>query len=89
MGWEFLVNTRHVMSWEFLGDTRHVARKPHRCIWCGEPIEAGTEYIRQCGKYDGDFQANEYHPGCFAAMETDGEGEFVPFVNMRQREVAG
>lgn len=51
--------------------TRPVAKKPHKCIWCGETIEAKTQYVRWTGVFEGDFQSNAYHPECHAAAATE------------------
>lgn len=52
------------MSYAMLLSKTRTARKPHRCIWCGEPINAGEKYIDH--RYVGDDgpTADRYHPEC-------------------------
>lgn len=45
------------------------SRKPSRCIWCGEAIAVGGEKHVDTGKFDGEFQSNNYHPECFLASQ--------------------
>ncbi|GAC1478406.1 MAG: hypothetical protein NVS1B6_19740 [Steroidobacteraceae bacterium] len=75
------------MSYTFLAETAPVARKSHRCIWCGEPINKGEKYKYTTGIFDGDFQANHWHPECCAAQRREasktGECEFAPHENER------
>ena len=37
---------------ETIKELHPVARKPHRCDWCGGIIEKGEEYVRNTLKYD-------------------------------------
>ena len=46
-------------------------RKPYRCVWCGERIDAG----QPCDVVSGITEDNEmasvrYHPECYAALHT-------------------
>jgi hypothetical protein len=41
------------------------ARKPYRCVWCGEGIAKGDMHAVQSGNFDGEFQRNRWHPECF------------------------
>jgi len=36
-------------------ETEPVARKPHRCVECGEPIRPGQRYHRATGIWDGSW----------------------------------
>ena len=40
------------------------ARKQHRCMNCGEPIEIGTKYKRWMSVDDGKASSNVMHPEC-------------------------
>ena len=75
------------MSYTSLSDTTPVARKQHRCIWCGQAIPKGEKYRYTTGVYDGDMQANHWHFECSDAQQTDaretGEYEFSPYDNER------
>jgi predicted nucleic acid-binding Zn-ribbon protein len=69
-------------------ETIKSARKPHRCSWCGERIEAGSSYFRwRC--YDGgDASTCRMHGECKAACESDewvqaDGGEFSLYDNER------
>lgn len=57
------------MSFTFLSVDLRVARKEHRCIWCPEKILVGDRYQDVRCIYEGDFQANKYHPECKFACE--------------------
>lgn len=61
------------------------AAKPHRCVWCGEPINKGETYSYQAGLFDGEFQSNHYHPECWeaTALDPDAEDGFMPHENPR------
>ena len=54
---------------DVLTDKDTVARKAHKCIWCGEQIDRGTTYRRQTGKFDGDFQSNAWHLDCLDVVD--------------------
>ena len=66
------------MTWLHLSDSTPVARKPHRCSWCGEPIHAGDRYACSTGLWEGELITNRMHPECDAAAQDDydeyGEG---------------
>ena len=69
------------MSWEGISCRNVTARKERRCIWCDEPICRGSVYIRDVGRFEGDFQQNDYHPECMAAADTivgDLQDGFMP-----------
>ncbi len=51
-----------------LKDRDCVARKDCKCIWCGEGIAKGDPKHVQSGRWDGEFQSNNYHPECYSAM---------------------
>jgi hypothetical protein len=44
------------------------ARKPHRCIWCGEQIDQGETYVLKKGVYEGyQMQTTKWHAECDTA----------------------
>jgi len=79
------------MSWEDIDTTRPKSRKARSCVWCPEKIEAKTVYVKQIGKFEGDFQSNCYHPECYTAAHHElcgSEDGFMPhsFVRGTGRE---
>ena len=74
------------MSYTLLSESWPIARKQHRCIWCGQHIEAGEKYRRERSVYDGDMQNHKWHQECNAAAAEyfrQGEDEFSPHENER------
>lgn len=59
-----------------------VARKDHRCVYCGETIAKGETYLFQSGYYD-DWYTNRMHPECFDDLVECGDTEFTPHSNPR------
>ncbi len=71
---------------DVLTDKDVVARKAHKCIWCGEQIDRSTTYRRQTGKFDGDFQSNAWHLDCIDVSDEILECEadtFEPYTYQR------
>lgn len=63
--------------------TRQVARKEHRCTWCGESIVIGEHYTRW-RYFGGDTpHTGKMHDECFAVYTDDGDGEYFEFDNER------
>ena len=64
-----------------------LARKAHRCIWCGQAIEAGSTYKDERSVGDGRIQRHRWHPECLADQgrlcREWGEDEFTPWENER------
>lgn len=60
-----------------------IARKKYRCIWCGERIQKGDNYVRETGVNDGDFFAQKYHPECktrfLEVADANGDGGWMEF----------
>lgn len=74
------------MSYQALRRDTHVARKKHRCIWCGEEIGKGDKYLDAAGTMDGNFEHSKWHPECDKfALDNCGPGsfEFAPHENER------
>lgn len=58
-----------------------LARKPHTCDWCGEPIGVGERCQYARGKNEGVFYESWMHPECsnaFAAFVGAGFEEWTP-----------
>lgn len=53
-------------DYQLIRDTFHVARKPHRCIWCGERIIVAEKHRREISKFDG-LQDFRWHLECVGA----------------------
>ena len=43
-------------------------KKPHRCDWCGELIEAGFPAHYRAYRYNGEFLQSYQHLECYTAM---------------------
>ena len=73
------------MSYSLIRESYPVARKPHKCIWCGQAIEAGAEYIDERSVYDGNMQNFAWHPECRrdSMVHFQYEEEFEPYENAR------
>lgn len=56
------------MSYTELSSKTVKCRKPHRCVWCGELIEAGQYAQYTVGVCDNDFQTDYMHPECVVAL---------------------
>ena len=55
------------MSYEHIRDVVRKAKKPHRCVWCGEEIRPGEKYHDRAYRFDGYFQSDKMHPECLDA----------------------
>ena len=47
----------------------HKARKAHRCEWCWQRIDDGTEYKRYRYYGGGEASTVKMHPECYDAMQ--------------------
>lgn len=79
------------MSYQLIQENVRTARKPHRCTWCGQQILPGEKYRAERCIFDGDFQANDWHPECdeaFAALvcSEGGYAEYTPWENERPQQ---
>lgn len=74
-------------DYALLSETKPVARKPHRCIWCGQTIPAGEKYLFQNIRWEGGVQGQHWHFECADAQQQEGresgEWEFFPYENER------
>jgi hypothetical protein len=52
------------MSYELIRESFPVARKRHRCIWCGEGINAGVKHRHEVSSFDGNLQDHRWHLEC-------------------------
>jgi hypothetical protein len=50
-----------------------VARKDHRCVWCGESIQKGNKHAHFSGKWDGEFQDWRMHRECYEDADISDE----------------
>ena len=77
------------MSYLLIAEEMRKARKPHRCIWCGEPIAIGDRYVHERSIFEREAQSHDWHPECIKAMrEAAGEEPchelfFDPYQNER------
>ena len=46
-----------------------IAKKTHRCVFCGGKIEAGEHYQYQFAKDGGDTNGNHLHSKCYTAIQ--------------------
>lgn len=60
-----------------------MARKKHRCSYCGEAINAGDAYQYQDGIWEGSWFKSRMHPECFDDMCENGDGEYSPYSHER------
>lgn len=75
------------MSYTLFAMTHPVARKDHRCIWCGQKIAKGEQYTFERSVFDGEMQNHHWHPECLEDCRIEnehaGEWEFMPYSNDR------
>ena len=74
------------MSYTLLAEAFPVARKEHRCIWCGQKILIGEKYCDRRGAFDGSIQRDRFHLECEKSSSEyfrSGEDEFDPYENER------
>jgi hypothetical protein len=81
------------MSYSLLSESFPVARKQHRCIWCGETIPVGLKHRHERSVYDGGMQDHRWHMECDAAFKEDlrsgGDDEFIPHSAERPQVAVG
>jgi hypothetical protein len=78
------------MSFTLLNLATRKARKTHRCIWCGESINACENYQEERSVYDGVIQFYRWHPECRMAcceeMTGNFDDTFLPHENERPND---
>lgn len=57
------------MSYTLLQLTEPVARKAHRCIWCGQTIQEGARHLHERSVFDGQIQVHRWHFECLSAAQ--------------------
>ena len=67
----------------FGGLTFPVARKVHRCEWCGEAIPEGEQHSKSVGEWEGEFQSWRMHSECLSQNENAIAEGFWPGHNER------
>jgi hypothetical protein len=81
------------MSYALLSETFPVAKKRHRCIWCGQHIEPGEKYRRERSVYDGSMQDFAWHPECAddqqEGLRSGDDAEFIAYSAERPAPVSG
>jgi hypothetical protein len=73
-------------TYRLLFDAMPIARREHRCIWCGQTIPIGSKYRHEKSVYDCRIQDHHWHLECdesAAEYFTSGEDEFDPYDNLR------
>lgn len=67
-----------------------VARKQHKCEWCGESIPVGEKHFQFTGVWESEWQNWRMHQECYSQYIDDCNGEgFMPYENERPKaEVA-
>lgn len=69
------------MSYHLIRESFPFARKPHRCIWCGQSISVGEKHRHEISRYDG-LQDHRWHLDCnsdAASYFSNGDEEFTPY----------
>lgn len=69
------------MGYTLISERTHKALKRYICIWCGESILPGQQYVREFSTYEGDVQKHKWHPECRDASEEyfrEVDNEFSP-----------
>lgn len=75
------------MGYELIRECFPVARKNHRCIWCGESILIGEKHRHEISTFFDDLQDHRWHLECDKDAESHFEegGEFCPHENERPK----
>ncbi len=68
------------------GETKFlVARKAHRCEWCGQGIVVGENHAHFAGRWDNEWQNWRMHRECYTDAHDNKELEegFMPYAHER------
>jgi len=67
----------------------HKARKAHRCEWCWQQIDEGTQYMRYRWYDSGEAATVKMHPECHKAMHEAAreEGGYIEWTPGQERPV--
>lgn len=80
------------MSYQLLSMVTRRAAKEHKCIWCGEAIDAGKNYCDERSVGDGYMQSFHWHLECLDGAEEEwhggDDGEFIPYRQERPQRAA-
>lgn len=71
-----------------LTNTLRKAQKNHRCVWCGESISIGDQYVFISLTHDGAFQNQSWHPECRDDADQWPDDEFTLYSNDRPKAEA-
>lgn len=74
------------MSYHLLSEKWVAARRPHRCIWCGQRIATNEIYLRERSIFDWNHQNHAWHWDCWFDAKVnyfDFYEEFEPYENER------
>ncbi len=77
------------MSVDVLLEKQVKCRKAHRCIWCGEIIEAGASVPFCKYVFDGAIHNDHYHPECYDVLldyDWCADDGFTPYMFKRGTE---
>ena len=72
---------------DFSNHTQPVARKDHRCEYCGEMILKDEKHMKFSGVYEGEFQNWRMHTECYDGWQNSNDEYFEPFSNERPIKV--
>lgn len=67
----------------------HKAQRPHRCGWCWQTVEVGSQYKRYRYFHRGDAGTVKMHPECYELMqeEASAEGGFLEWTPGQERPI--
>ena len=58
---------------DFIKESTHIARKEHRCLFCGDIIKKGDRYTAWTFADGGIVTTDKYHPNCAYAIQQNCE----------------